>query len=130
MVGSASYARQHTGSRKIARKLQVHISRLKCGAGGRFQAGYSLTPPLTEMVFGIECGHKQLADSRCVCSHITGMYAASGRTGRPDNLTPLELRLGLPRCVRHPSCMDIHRFGLDSRSADLLGLHLRLHGLK
>ena len=50
MIGSASYARQHTGSRRIARKLRRHNSRLKCSAGGKFQAEYSLTPPPTEMM--------------------------------------------------------------------------------
>ena len=32
MVGSVSYARQHTGSRRIARKLRRHNSRLKCSS--------------------------------------------------------------------------------------------------
>ena len=39
-----------TGSRRIARKLRRHNSRLKCSAGGKFQAEYSLTPPPTEMM--------------------------------------------------------------------------------
>ena len=72
MIGSASYARQHTGSRRIARKLRRHNSRLKCSAGGKFQAEYSLTPPPTEMMSLASNVQQTTKLALGVCSRITG----------------------------------------------------------
>ena len=63
-------------------------------------------------------------------SHITGTHESLAVQARQlSYLTPLRLRLGLPGYrVCLTSTLGVHRFGLDSRSVDLLGL-LGLLGL-
>ena len=117
MISSASYARQHTGSRRIARKLRRHNSRLKCSADGKFQAEYSLTPPPTEMMSLASNVQQTTKLALGVCSRITGklvlgvcVLAPPASIGLDSGPYTRTSRVCLA-CI-----LDEHRFGLDSRS--------------